>query len=202
SFDPMPGQGHDVSDVQPPGAPRPLDGRWLGDVVEPPVGPLDEEVAPIPELIGEPSADDAPRDARAGLDGGDDEGHAGVRQVAQVARPALDDVAGELRLAEGRLHRRPEPPRPGTDLLGESQPHQELEASDLVETGLLSIPGPRTRSLVGHEPLGVGAPEQGTIDLRELHPLDRLAPGGQVLPLVPETEDSGRLLLAAGAESG
>ena len=48
SFDLVPAQRHDVPDAELPGAPRPLDGRWLGNVVEPSVGPLEEEVAPVP----------------------------------------------------------------------------------------------------------------------------------------------------------
>ena len=80
-------------------APRP----GLQNVVEPSVGPLEQEIPSIAKLVGQAGADHAASQARACLDPCDDQGQARVREVGLVAGPALHDVAGELALAQGRL---------------------------------------------------------------------------------------------------
>ena len=120
-FDLIPAQGHDVPDAEVSGSARLLDRGGLGNVVEPPVSSLEKEVAPIPQLVGEPRPDDPSRHAGPRLDGGDDDRQTRIGQMREVPRPARDDVPGALRLPERGLHPRQEPPRPRADLLGEPQ---------------------------------------------------------------------------------
>src|SRR5207237_8748786 len=117
--------------------------------------PLEEEVAPVTQLVREARPNHAPGDAGAGLDRRDDERHARIGELGQVARPALDDVARELRLPECWLHPGQEPPGPCADLLGEPEAREELEPPHLLEASLGAIPGPGTGPLVGHEALGI-----------------------------------------------
>src|SRR5438876_1223551 len=69
-----------------------------------------------------------------------------------------------------------------------------------------ALPAPSARPgagpFVGHPAAVVGPPEQLAIDLSQLHPLDGLAAGGQVLPFASKAKHVCRQLPAARTKSG
>src|SRR5712692_10478824 len=137
----------------------------------------------VAQLVGEARADQPAGDADAGVETSHHERLARVRELREMSRPALDDVAADLRFSQRGFHLRRQPPRPRSNLVGDSQTDEELETPHLLDADLLALGGVRPRSLVRHEAVGVSAPQQRAIDLRELRPLHGLAAGGDMLAL-------------------
>ena len=122
---------------------------------------LQQEVAAVPELVGEPGPDDAARQRHARLDAGEHHGKMGIGEPGSVAVAALDHVGHALRLTERGLEGRRELPRAPPDGLGEAEPLEECEPAPLLLTvlRLTWVLGPE-RSIrdhaVGLRPAGGG----------------------------------------------
>ena len=197
-----PGERHEVADAKLSGSRCSLGGGWLGNVVEATVGALQEEVAAILKFVGPAGADEPPRDASPDLELRDHERHPRVREVCQVSRAALDDVAGQLRLTECRLHPRQEPPRARADLFGEASRLEELQAPEFVGIELAARARPWHRLAIADDPAGVRPPQERAIEFGELRALRRLRPGREDLAVGTEAEALGRQFLAPVAQAG
>ena len=102
-----------------------------------------------------------------------------------MSRPALDDVAADLRLSECGFHLRRQPPCPRTELLGHAKAREKLQTAHLLDADRLPLSRARSRSLVRYEAIAVGATEQRPVNLRELRSLDRVATRDEVFAVAP-----------------
>ena len=165
--------------------------------MEPAVGPLEQEIPSIAELVGQAGADHAASQERARLDPRNDQRQSRVREVGLVAGPALHDVTGELALAQGRLQLPAQCPPACADPTREAEADEHLQAPELLASLRQAPPVPEERACVAHVTLRIGPREQPAVELRELRALHHARAAGQDLVVRPEAEHPRGKLLAA-----
>src|SRR5262249_2860901 len=122
------------------------------------------------KLVRQAGSHDTSGDDRAGPDLSHHDRNVRIRETRLMACPGLDDVAADLRLPEGGLQLRREPPRASPHLLGEAEPFGDLQAPQLLSPELARRRRPRQSPVNCHEPSGSPVTDECAVDLGEVEP--------------------------------